>query len=98
MEKFDKSKFDRMINVSNALGLYLKDMNTDTWSNLSGMICPNGKTVWQMILHVEPNFPKVGRTYDKNYKMETDWSEIPTNIVAIRACRYGESDEWSLDS
>jgi len=67
--------------------IYLDEPNADNWDDIQGIII-NGesfKTIWQAVIEVKPDFPKIGRKETFNGEIIEDWKEIPSKETIIKA-------------
>lgn len=72
---------------------FLDNPTTDTWSEISGIQITKGKTIWQSVCALNPNFPRSGRRYHfKTRKIIKDWEQIPTPFEVMQAISWAMSE------
>ena len=65
-----------------------------TWNNSYSLIIYNGRTLWQLITKVDPEFPKT--TKFNMDTMESEWIKIPTKANIKDALYYAIEQKLEL--
>lgn len=68
---------------------FLTEPSCNSWDDIAHLIItPDGTTIWQAVLRLNPAFPAHGRAYDLEGKLVKEWDQIPTPIDVVRAIKY----------
>ena len=64
------------------------------WSAIRGLHVKGYRTVWQLVLELDPTFPRTGPAYDRETgRMLRDWERIPSPELVLEALRRGVSED-----
>jgi hypothetical protein len=67
---------------------YLTAPSTRKWSDINGLHVKGYRTAWQLVLEVDPTFPKTGPRHDiETDRLLKDWERIPSRELLLEALR-----------
>jgi len=58
---------------------------TDDWADIAHILVTPRDTVWNIVLWMYPDFPRVGRKTDLQGRILKDWKQVPTGFQVARA-------------
>ena len=64
--------------VKSRLQQVIDNPNQETWNDAYFFIIAGGKTLWQAVLDIKPDFPR-------SKGLDSDWGEIPDSDTIIKA-------------